>query len=78
MAFLLVRLITLLVLAVAVLSAIAGDFEVKVEGRTTVTYAAGETTVGVRLKIIADKFLPHPLVTSLDIFCLGSLSFRYR
>ena len=69
MAFLLMRLITLLTLAFAVLSAIgAGDFEVKVEGPTTVTYATGEATVGVKLKVIADKPLPNPLVTNLSVF----------
>ena len=46
-AFSLVSLITLLVLAMVVLSAMAGDFEVKVEGRTTVTYATGEATVAL-------------------------------
>ena len=69
MAFLLMRLITLLTLAFAVLSAMgAGDFEVKVEGPTTVTYAADETTVGVQLKVTADKPLPSPLVTHLSVF----------
>ena len=69
MAFLLMRLITLLTLAFAVLSAIgAGDFEVKVEGPTTVTYATGEATVGVQLKVTADKPLPSPLVTHLSVF----------
>ena len=67
-AFSLVSLITLLVLAMVVLSAMAGDFEVKVEGRTTVTYATGEATVGVKLRVIADKSLPNPLVTNLSIF----------
>ena len=69
MAFLLMRLITLLTLALVVLSAMgAGDFEVKVEGRTTVIYAAGETIVEVKLKVIADKPLPSPLVTNLSVF----------
>ena len=50
MGFLLMHLITLLTLGFAVLSAMGtGDFEVKIEGRTTVTYAAGETTVEVKL-----------------------------
>ena len=63
------RLITLLTLAFAVLSAMgAGDFEVKVEGPTTVTYATGEATVEVKLKVIADKPLPNPLVTNLSVF----------
>ena len=68
MAFSLVCLITLLTLAMAVLSAMAGDFEVKVEGPTMVTYATGEATVGVKLKVIADKPLPSPLVTNLSVF----------
>ena len=68
MAFSLMRLITLLTLAMAVFSAMAGDFEVKIEGRTTVTYAAGETTIEVKLKVIADKTLPNPLVTNLSVF----------
>ena len=69
MAFSLMRLITLLTLAMAVLSAMAtGDFEVKIEGRTAVTYATGEATVGVKLKVIADKSLPNPLVTNLSVF----------
>ena len=68
MAFSLMSLITLLALAMVVLSAMAGDFEVKVEGRTTVTYATGEATVGVKLRVIADKSLPNPLVTNLSIF----------
>ena len=67
-AFLLMRLITLLTLAFAVLSAVASDFEVKVEGPTTVTYATGKTTVEVKLKVIADKPLPNPLVTNLTVF----------
>ena len=68
-AFLLMRLITLLTLALVVLSAMgAGDFEVKVEGRTTVIYAAGETIVEVNLKVIADKPLPSPLVTNVSVF----------
>ena len=63
------RLITLLTLAMAVLSAMAtGDFEVKIEGRTTVTYATGEATVEVKLRVIADKPLPNPLVTDLSVF----------
>ena len=69
MAFSLMRLITLLTLAIAVLSAMAtGDFEVKVEGRTAVTYATGETTIEVKLRVIADKPLPNPLVTNLSVF----------
>ena len=69
MAFSLMRLITLLTLAMAVLSAMAtGDFEVKIEGRTGVTYATGETTVEVKLRVIADKSLPNPLVTNLSVF----------
>ena len=69
MAFSLMRLITLLTLAMAVLSAMAtGDFEVKIEGRTTVTYATGEATVEVKLRVIADKSLPNPLVTDLSVF----------
>ena len=69
MAFSLMRLITLLTLAMAVLSAMAtGDFEVKIEGRTTVTYATGEATVGVKLRVIADKPLPNPLITNLSVF----------
>ena len=63
------RLITLLTLAMAVISAMAtGDFEVKIEGRTAVTYATGETTVEVKLRVIADKPLPNPLVTDLSVF----------
>ena len=50
------------------LSAVASDFEVKVEGPTTVTYATGKTTVEVKLKVIADKPLPNPLVTNLTVF----------
>ena len=69
MAFSLMRLITLLTLAMAVLSAMAtGDFEVKIEGRTAVTYATGEATVEVKLRVIADKPLPNPLVTDLSVF----------
>ena len=69
MTFSLMRLITLLTLAMAVLSAMAtGDFEVKIEGRTAVTYATGEATVGVKLRVIADKPLPNPLVTDLSVF----------
>ena len=68
MAFSLMRLIILLTLAIAVLSAMAGDFEVKIEGRTAVTYATGETTVGVKLRVMADKPLPNPLVTNLSVF----------
>ena len=69
MAFSLVCLITLLTLAMVVLCAMAtGDFEVKVEGPTTVTYATGETTVEVKLKVIADKPLPNPLVANLSVF----------
>ena len=68
MAFSLMRLITLLTLAIAVFSAMAGDFEVKIEGRTTVTYATGEATIEVKLKVIADKTLPNPLVTNLSVF----------
>ena len=64
----LMRLITLLTFAMAVFSAIADDFEVKIEGPTTVTYETGETTVEVKLKIIADKPLPSPLVTNLSVF----------
>ena len=45
-----------------------GDFEVKIEGRTTVTYATGEATVGVKLRVIADKPLPNPLITNLSVF----------
>ena len=68
-AFSLMRLITLLTLAFVVLSAMAtGDFEVKVEGPTTVTYVTGETTVEVKLRVIADKSLPNPLVTNLSVF----------
>ena len=68
-AFLLMRLITLLTLGFAVFSAMgAGDFEVKVEGPTTVTYATGKATIGVKLKVIADKPLPSPLVTNLSVF----------
>ena len=63
MAFSLMRLITLLALVFGVSSAMAADFEVKIAGRTVVTYAAGETTVEVKLKVTADKFLPNPLVT---------------
>ena len=69
MVFSLMRLITLLTLAIAVLSAMAtGDFEVKIEGRTAVTYATGETTVEVKLRVIADKSLPNPLVTNISVF----------
>ena len=69
MAFSLMRLITLLTLAMAVISAMAtGDFEVKIEGRTAVTYATGETTVEVKLRVIADKSVPNPLVTDLSVF----------
>ena len=69
MTFSLMRLITLLTLAMAVLSAMAtGDFEVKIEGRTAVTYATGEATVEVKLRVIADKPLPNPLVTDLSVF----------
>ena len=69
MAFSLMRLITLLTLAMAVISAMAtGDFEVKIEGPTTVTYATGEATVGVKLRVMADKPLPNPLVTNVFVF----------
>ena len=69
MAFSLVCRITLLTLAMAVPATVAtGDFEVKVAGPTTVTYATGEATVGVKLKVIADKPLPTPLVTNLSVF----------
>ena len=69
MAFSLVCRITLLTLAMAVPATVAtGDFEVKVAGPTTVTYATGEATVGVKLKVIADKPLPSPLVTNLSAF----------
>ena len=71
MVFSLMRLITIFALVFAVPSAMAGDFEVKVEGRTTVTYATGEATVGVKLKVIADKPLPNPLVTNLSVFDKG-------
>ena len=68
MAFSVVRLIIILALAFMVLPAGAGDFAVKVEGPTTVTYATGEATVGVKLKVIADKPVPNPLVTNLSVF----------
>ena len=68
MGFSVVRLIIILALAFMVLPAGAGDFEVKVDGRRTVTYAAGATMVGVKLKVIADKPLPSPLVTNLSVF----------
>ena len=63
-----VRLIMLLGLAFAGSSAMSDDFDVKIEGRTTLTYAAGETAVSVKLKVIADEWLPHPLLTSLAVF----------
>ena len=66
MTFSLIRLTTIFTLAFAVPSAMA--FEVKVEGRTMVAYATGETSVGVKLKVIADNPLPNPLVTNLSVF----------
>ena len=68
MGFLLTGLITVLTFDFVALSAMAGDFEMKIEGRTTVTYAAGETTVGVKLKVIADKPLPSPLLANFSVF----------
>ena len=68
MVFSLVRLLTIFAPVFVVLSAIAGDFEVKIEGRTMVIYAAGETTVGVKLKVIADKPLPNPLLANFSVF----------
>ena len=38
------------------------------KGRTTVTYATGETMVEVKLRVIADKSVPNPLVTDLSVF----------
>ena len=60
MAFSLMRLIMILALAFAVPSAMAGDFEIKIEGRTAITYAEDALTAAlpaVMLKVTS----PHPI-----------------